>query len=727
MDHSWIKINYDADEDLLDRDLLVPCLKECLFFRRLTYSFTSATLKSWAGSLHHIVTDEVKIEILCDMSTVLIDWSDKQLIKALEISINENKKAEIIKCNDKILKAAMEFDTKSSSAPNKKTHRLRAKILDYLIANGQLKINFAYPKDPDQYSRQHPLYHYKKGYFVFPDDSIVLFKGSGNETNAAYAENYDDFDVYSSKRSSDLERLEQQKAKIDKGWEDDPYRKFNVIGPSEKLLNEIKQRAPKKEEYLDFIKIIKKIEDEKSSAPPKKAGFIEDDLYDYQKAVLEDWEENGRRGLVKHATGSGKTFTSIFAIKRHFQNNQVCLVVVPSNLLQEQWNEEIEKIFPECTILNAGGDFKSWKDNLYSFSRPTSNDAKRVIVAVVNTAASEEFRNAINQGDHLMMVADEVHSLGADKWSNVLNIKTGPRLGVSATPERYNDPIGTERIFEYFDRVLEPEYELKDGLGKTLVNYEYFVTECSLSDSEAHDWEEMSREINRLLAKCPVDKNGKKIPTRNVQLKRIMRSRIAKKAEMKIPLTLLILKENFEYGESWLIYCESIEQLDQLRERIVETGLPVSVYHSNLPKDTQKMTIQSFKNQGGILLSIKCLDEGIDIPSISHALVIASDQNPRQFIQRRGRVLRKDNDGSKEKAIIYDLVVSVDPQNVNYTNNLAISELKRSYEFARYSLNNIVCETKIREIARKNSIDLSSVFDDLISIEDDRENAHLSN
>jgi superfamily II DNA or RNA helicase len=392
------------------------------------------------------------------------------------------------------------------------------------------------------------------------------------------------------------------------------------------------------------------------------------------------------------------------------------LIVVPSTLLQTQWNQEVEKIIPECNgeILNVGGNYQKWKKDLPSFSKPTKSNKPKIIIAVVNTAAKNDFRSKLNQGDHLMLIADEVHRLGSDNFSKVFDIKSGPRLGLSATPERYNDPLGTDRIFDYFGNSLEPPYELKDAIGDSLVGYEYYPTECQLTQSELDEWDEMSEEIRKLAAKCPRNKKNEIIPSKALQLAQIFRSKIAKTAENKVELTSKILRENFKQGQQWLVYCDSQHQIHSIQQELLNHGLMPSIYHSELKEIVKRATLDDFKNDGGILLSIRCLDEGVDIPSLSHALVIASSQNPRQFIQRRGRVLRKDRDNpEKRKAYIYDLVVYADSNALDSVKSLALTELRRALEFGNNADNKEICSKKIRDIARKSGIDLNEDEDAL--------------
>ena len=143
-------------------------------------------------------------------------------------------------------------------------------------------------------------------------------------------------------------------------------------------------------------------------------------------------------------------------------------------------------------------------------------------------------------------------------------------------------------------------------------------------------------------------------------------------------------------------------------------------YYSAMNDESLARTLRVFEQEGGVLISIKCLDEGVSIPSISHALIIASDQNPRQFIQRRGRVLRQDKKNKKKRAYLYDLVVSVTENSIHEkTDTLMIAELKRAYEFALNAENAAIAQRELRLLSRGTEIDLDKI---IASIDDEIDN-----
>lgn len=711
-DHNKLQEEYDNENDSIAKDFIVPCLQKCLKYRRATYSFTSSSLNSWAGSLAQIIDRNVKIEILCDMSVLCAE--DERLKIGIEKSTDQTQKEKFIRSyQDEIFLHAYNFDL------NDRNFKAKRIILDWLLANDQLELKFAYPKDRPP-PRVNVKYHKKMGYFHFGKDEYVAFKGSWNETLLGGGINGEECDVYSSEKDADISRCKRTIEKLDNDW-NNKNKKFLNIPVSKKVLKIIKSRAPRSvqeilDEFPDLHDLLyetntsqsEKIILEKS---PKEEPPTEDKLRPYQIAVLDHWEKNLRHGLVEHATGTGKTWTAIFALKRHLKTNQTGLIIVPSDLLQKQWSEEVKFLIPNASILHVGGEFKTWKTELGKFSKPDISDSPKIIIAIINSVCSDAFLEKIHDGDDLMLIIDEVHRAGSNHFSKVFTINSGSRLGLSATPKRYGDPLGTKKIYDYFKNKLEPIILLKDVIGDALVPYQYFPKRCYLSEEELDKWDEFTKKISKAYATSP-SKNGKKIPSDYFNNLLIQRSKIAKTAQSKIEAATNIIKEHYEPGQRWLIYCDSLDQIEEVYESLSKNNISSMQYYSEMHDESLKNTLDVFENQGGILISIKCLDEGVNIPSISHALIIASDQNPRQFIQRRGRVLRKDEKNNKKRAYLHDLVVSVQ-ENTNHknTDSMLIAELKRAYEFALNAENSLVAQRELRLVSRGSGIKTNEIID----------------
>ena len=259
------------------------------------------------------------------------------------------------------------------------------------------------------------------------------------------------------------------------------------------------------------------------------------------------------------------------------------------------------------------------------------------------------------------------------------------RRALSATPERANDPVGTGAIFDYFGGIVD-RYSLKDALDDgVLAPYVYYPSWVGLTEDEQQRWDRLTAEIGRryAIAQAPG-------ATSNIQdqlrYKLIERARIAKGAANKIPKAAELVAKHYrpDEGQKWLIYCDNQIQLGLVRDALQVRGIRSWEYHRQMSGDSEA-TLQLFDVSGGIVVAIKCLDEGVDIPSATHALILASSRNPREFIQRRGRVLRR----SPHKIVATLLDVLVLPDSVDETDPtwpLVVGELARALQFADWAV-----------------------------------------
>ena len=151
---------------------------------------------------------------------------------------------------------------------------------------------------------------------------------------------------------------------------------------------------------------------------------------DPTKSALEAWQQQQRRGIFEHATGSGKTFTAMCAIKDAFTRGECVLVVVPSDLLLRQWTSEFRSTFEslDLRLLLCGGGHSEWRTEgrLSSWTRATTLGSPRAVLATLQTASTSEFIEACRGGEHLFLVADEVHRLGATERAESSTSRVGP-------------------------------------------------------------------------------------------------------------------------------------------------------------------------------------------------------------------------------------------------------------------------------------------------------------
>ena len=554
------------------------------------------------------------------------------------------------------------------------------------------------------------IFHDKSGYFKDSKGNILSFSGSANESENALSGggNFERIKAFSSWKPGDLERCKSDCKYVDNLWSG------NVAGLEVLDFPDVARDflARYTREDLDTL-------DQVFSPPMKPKNKIKT-LMDHQNLALLNWRNAGRRGILKHATGSGKTVTAIDAIRQHIKTGNPTLVLVPSKLLLTQWYIELNQEIEDVLILRCGAGHTNWKrsSNLKQMLKTVSSgNIGGIVLAVNDTASSPNFMGQFINLKNILLVADEVHALGSAKNSKIMNHNFAFRLGLSATPERYRDPEGTDMLLNFFGGVVQPEVTLLDALKMgRLVPYDYYPILTYLNAEEEADWIALTQKIINYLRFKDLDARAIRTDPVLSQLL-INRSRIAKKAKSKVTEVVRILTSTYADGEYWLVYCEDRAQLNEINDALVSRNINPFIYVSDM-EGSPAGELAAFSSQSGVLLSIRCLDEGVDIPELSHAIIVASSQNPRQFIQRRGRVLRWSDE--KLNAVIYDcIVVPLNTSQETRFDGLIINESIRSIEFSKTARNSDAAESTLRNIL----ISVNQDPDDIMcNIDGDEEN-----
>ena len=268
---------------------------------------------------------------------------------------------------------------------------------------------------------------------------------------------------------------------------------------------------------------------------------------------------------------------------------------------------------------------------------------------------------------NIFLIADEVHGLGAKKSSKGLLEEYNLRLGLSATPKRWFDTIGTNIIYNYFNKVVY-EFNLKNAIstinpftGETyLTPYRYIPKFVSLNTEELEEYISETRIILMKFNKIKNDKDKDKY----LESLLFKRANIIKNAGEKYRILEDILNE-INFTIKWtIIYC-SPQQIDTAMKIINKRGIIAHRFtmgEGTIPDkkygniSEREFLLQKFaENKYQVLVAMKCLDEGVDIPPVRKAILMASSSNPREYIQRIGRVIRRYP--GKEEAVIYDIIV----------------------------------------------------------------------
>lgn len=418
-------------------------------------------------------------------------------------------------------------------------------------------------------------------------------------------------------------------------------------------------------------------------------------LRQYQQQAVDSWFANRGRGTLKMATGSGKTITALAIATELYQRIglQVLLVVCPYRHLVTQWARECQKFSLEPIL--AFENVRRWQGQLSTqlYNLRAGNQSFLTVITTNDTLMSEGMQSQLKYfPPPTLIVGDEAHNLGAKRRESSLPRNIGLRLALSATPERYFDEDGTQSLFDYFGSVLEPEFTLADAMQQgALVHYLYYPILVDLTESESRTYVKLTKSIGRLLLFRQRENAVVAEEEENQDLTPLLmqRARLIGAASNKLKALRHLMARRLDTSHT-LFYCGdgSIESTRQLKAvtRLLgtELGYRVSTYTAQTPLDEREALRQQFETgelQG--LVAIRCLDEGVDIPAVQNAVILASSGNPRQFIQRRGRILRPHP--GKERATLFDMIVlppELDRETLEVERNLLRKELRRFVEFA---------------------------------------------
>ncbi|MEM9541211.1 MAG: DNA phosphorothioation system restriction enzyme [Cyanobacteria bacterium P01_E01_bin.42] len=434
-------------------------------------------------------------------------------------------------------------------------------------------------------------------------------------------------------------------------------------------------------------------------------------LRDYQHQAVENWLRHRGRGILKMATGSGKTIVALAIATELYRKIglQVLLVVCPFRHLVAQWGRECEQF--NLQPLLAFESVRKWQNELSTqLYNLRAGDRDFLTVIVTNsTFTSEGFQSQLPFfPPKTLLIGDEAHHLGSGRCSEYLPRNIGLRLALSATPERYFDADGTDALIGYFGAVLQPEFTLKDAIAcGALARYFYYPLLVELTPVETAIYAKLTQQIGWALSENDNLRGNETLTSLLMK-----RSRLIGSAANKLNVLRELMKTRLETTHT-LFYCgdgtveergNSTRQLEAVTRILgTELGYRVNIYTADTPLAEREKLREQFERgdlQG--LVSIRCLDEGVDIPAIENAVILASTANPRQFIQRRGRILRPHP--GKTRATLFDTIVippDCDREVWEVERNLLRKELRRFLEFADLAENSEEAKATLSIIQKK--------------------------
>ncbi len=654
-----IKPCYESGIDDIIEDYYVPALGASVKYNRIAGFFSSTSLAVAARGVADFIANGGKMRLI---TSPRLNNEDIEIVK------------KIIQ-NDTSLDASdLGIDLDKIENEFEKNH---VKALGWMLASGLLEMKLAIVFNDDgtlcdnEEITEKGLFHQKVGILEDADGNEMSFSGSINETASAWVNNDEEFKVFKAWTNA-YDYFIRDKKRFDEIW-NGQRKNIKIYN----LPNAIRKNLISYSNDFDRDSIsLAQYRKKKQSLKFAKKNDIS--LFDYQEKAVNKWKENSHQLLFEMATGTGKTRTAIacIAIIKNITDRTVTVISTPQNTLSKQWKEELEKFdlgFDACVIID--GTVTKWQASLSKLLLDNAVGLANHIVILTThaTASSEKFTSTIlsdmSINSKSIFVGDEVHWLGAHKYRKALLPQYEYRIGLSATPSRWFDDEGTLFLSHYFGDA-NFVFSIHDALTRTnpltgkhfLVNYYYNISSVSLNEIETSEYRKISQQLMWLQSKIRTDKEAQERYDRLLEKRaNIIRNAEAKYEELVKILDVLDNKKELDN----LIIFVSPEQIEKVMQILFDRNI---MFHKLTESEgtrkekkygglsEREHIIKSFKaNHYKILLAIKCLDEGIDIPTASIGILMASSTNPREYVQRIGRIIRQAE--GKTFASLYDICV----------------------------------------------------------------------
>lgn len=714
---SIIKAEYRSLIDNVVQDFYIPLLQNAANYKRAVGFFSSSSLIEISKGICEMAKRGGHIQIVAS------PYLSKDDIETIKKGYEDR---------DKVIEGSLIKSLDDFSLDYYGTQRLN--LLANLIANDVLDIKIAYTED----NKGIGMYHEKMGIMEDSDGNKVAFAGSMNESFTAMTTNYETIDVFCNWRSKEeAERVKLKTNAFYSIWNDgEPnikVREFKSI--SDELIKRYLVDKPNFE--LDNKQFEQKAIHHRLSpcnSQSTKNVIVgariptEIQLHDYQKEAIAVWVGENYRGIFDMATGTGKTFTGLGAIAKISEdlNDEIAVIIVcPYQHLVEQWVEDIIKFNMKPIIGYSNSSQKDWKKRLSKavFDQKIRHDKRFFCFVCTNATFSSKYvQEQINKiKSHILLVVDEAHNFGAKSYACLLDDRFRYRLALSATLERHRDEEGTSNLYKFFGKKCI-EYPLERAIEeKKLTPYKYYPILVYLNEDELSEYENLSFEMTKCLIK---DKKGNVKLSKRGEFLALKRARIVAGAQNKLSVLKKEIKP-YTKENNILVYCGSANVADEADEeseifegeiRQIEAvvkilgndlGMQVAKFTSQENIETRALIKEQFQNKDGLqaIVAIKCLDEGVNIPGIKTAFILASTTNPKEYIQRRGRVLRLSP--NKDFAEIYDFVTLPRPldtvsaltkEQADRDKSLVKNEVTRIKEFSKLALNSMDANQLIWDI-----------------------------
>jgi superfamily II DNA or RNA helicase len=671
-----VKPLYFLPDDNLAEDVLIPAFAEAESARCMAGFFSSASLADLAAGLAtYIARAPTSFRLI--VSPFLSD-ADQEALRLGSRSASDL--------------AEEAFFRGMPSVDDLQRHTLRC--LSYLLASGKIEIRIALMKNA--------LFHPKVWIFEVGDGSLGVH-GSSNMTSSGIRRNYEQVAVAKAWAEPTqryvVEKLEERFERLWNNTDSDCVVLALPDAVRMKLLqNFMPDRPPTEDEYRELYK---RATYEEAIVPIVSPSFAippwlkyDEGPFEHQGRAVRAWVDAGYRGILEMATGSGKTLTSLMCAYRLFEHQKPLLIVVaaPYVPLIEQWCGEIALFGLRPVNLTIAGGAAQRARLLQQLRRRLHLRISDVEIVVTShdTLCTSEFASAIAAfSGPKLLIADEVHNLGRGSFISDPPTCFEYRLGLSATPVRQYDQDGTDQLFSFFGPSVF-QFTLAEAIGRCLVEYDYVLHPVSLSHDEMDAWNDLTARIRKNAWR---QADGKP----DDYLAKLLRDRrqLLETAREKVEVLESILDStDTSKWRHTLIYTtdKDPQQLRDVNALLAQKGV---LYHQLTAEETvdreqTRRILESFQRGDiQVLTAKRVLDEGVNIPQICTAYVLASTTVERQWIQRRGRLLRTCPEIGKTHSVIHDFL-ALPPDlggPLDDARKMIKAELRRAQEFASLARN----------------------------------------
>ena len=687
LDHR--KPTWRRPDDAVVEEVIVPSLQVADRFDCMVGYFGGAALRELShGLAAYILRSDQPLRLLV---SPFLSQSDQEGIR-----LGCRPSTEIL---GEALEAAFNDETALASALANHTKQCFA----YLLATRRLLMKIVMVPDA--------TFHLKEWIFRAGQDIVVL-SGSANFTGPALLGNVERVNLHRSWRGGDSETACRDVIdEFDAYWSNTKSHAIAVdlpIALQEGLLRDYETtQRPTEAAYRaalalegrltrsDISSAIEASPDQIDFAPPADLVW-EAGPYSHQGTAVLKWEAAGRQGVLAMATGSGKTVTALLCAWRLWRElrHLVIVITTPTRPIVHQWAEECQNFGLISYVAGSHGRLRRFREIDERLQRIELGLRGVEAIIVTNDFLNDvEFRALIDRYEGpMMLIADEVHNIGGGPFLSAPPLHIAYRLGLSATPERQYDPEGSARLTDYFGEVVF-EFSLADAIGVCLVPYDYHVHSVGLSHSELDKYRQLSDKIRRLILAAGYDPDAEEKERLQLLLNR--RRLVLEAAVAKLELLKeLLIQDSSHRIRHTLVYATDKDpsQLDAVNKVVRSLGLRFHQITANETGNAELVDslLNAFRvGSLQVLTAKRVLDEGLNVPEISTAIILASTTVERQWVQRRGRVLRMCSAIGKERATIHDFLVLPPPDEPRDADvrRLIGGELSRCDEFTNLAYN----------------------------------------